>query len=286
MIPRSRGRTGARRQRRPSARLRRRQGRHFLRRPEILAEIAALAGIGPRQTVLEIGCGEGFLTAALAEQACKVLAVEVDRRLIEVARRNLLPAPNVALLCADILSLDLRRLPPGIVAVGNLPYSIATPIIFRCLEHLERFASLTFTVQLEVAERLVAKPATKPYSVLSVAVQLRCHVEALLSIPRRAFSPPPRVDSAVVRFLPLREPPVPAAEQPQLLRVVRTAFAQRRKTLRNALLGAGWLDWRGGDIDACLQRLGIAPQRRGETLSLAEFAALARAVPRPPAGRP
>ena len=270
--------------RRPSARYRKRRGQHFLRQPKLLADLADLAEISPGSTVLEIGAGEGLLTAEFAARAGRVYALEMDQRLVEIARRNLLLVPNAHLICCDILKFDLARLPAGTLAVGNLPYSIATPIIFRCLDHLDRFASLTFMVQLEVAQRLEAEPATKAYSSLSVAVQLRCHVEVALTLPRTWFTPPPKVDSALVRFKPLEKPPIPMSEQAPLLRLARAAFATRRKTLRNALRQASWIGLTNAELEGRMEQAGIDPGRRGETLSLDEFAKLARAMSASPAG--
>ncbi len=273
--------TQRRRRAAASRKYRKRYGQHFLRHRPTLEAIAELAAAGGEATVLEIGAGEGMLTVELAGRAQTVLAVEVDQRLVHLARRNLMLRPNVRLLCADILRLDFSRLPRGLAAVGNLPYSISTPLVFRFIEHLDHFASMTFLLQREVAQRMIAEPGTKAYSVLSVAVQIHCGVEELLQIPRAVFSPPPKVDSSLVRLAPLEQPRIAPAEQTQCLRVVRAAFAVRRKTLRNALRQSGWIDLDDAALAALLESLGIDSERRGETLSIGEFAALSRALPQP-----
>jgi 16S rRNA (adenine1518-N6/adenine1519-N6)-dimethyltransferase len=160
--------------------------------------------------------------------------------------------------------------------VANIPYYITTPLILRLVRHRDLFESLFLTVQREVAERLAAAPGRKSYGSLTLACQYRASVRAVIAIPRTAFHPVPEVDSALVRFDLLDAPRVRVAEPRQLFAVIRAAFGVRRKTLRNALCRAGWP---APDVEAALERVGVAAMRRGETLTLDEFARLSDALP-------
>lgn len=243
-------------------------GQNFLSDPSLLTRIVEAAGIAPEDTVVEIGPGQGTMTALLARRCRRVVAIELDEELAEKLRGEGRLPGAVEVVHADALDYPYEELEPFRV-VANIPYYITTPIIFRLLDARARLRSMTLTIQKEVAERIVAAPGTKAYGALSIAVQYRADPRLLFVIPRTAFRPSPKVDSAVIHA-PLRAAPKVAVKDERVFfRVVRTAFAQRRKTLANALKP---LD---KESAALLRRAGIDPVRRAETLSIEEFAALA-----------
>jgi 16S rRNA (adenine1518-N6/adenine1519-N6)-dimethyltransferase len=262
-------------------------GQHFLQ-PEWADKL--LAAIEPREHdhFLEIGPGPGALTVRLAARVGYVTAVEIDPEMI-AALRPKLPA-NVTLIEEDFLEFDLRRLAGAPVRVaGNLPYNVASPIVFKLLHaHKERspenkelpprggsqvvLQDATVMVQREVADRLEARPGTKDYGVLTILVGLHADVRRLLTLPPGAFRPAPKVHSAVVR-LRFRPPAIALSNETEFERMVRSMFTQRRKTLVNALRAFGAA--RGVDPAAALARAGIDPRRRPETLQLTELAQLA-----------
>ncbi|HIE13627.1 MAG TPA: 16S rRNA (adenine(1518)-N(6)/adenine(1519)-N(6))-dimethyltransferase RsmA [Desulfotomaculum sp.] len=258
-----------------------RLGQNFLVNPGVLEKTVTAAGLSPGDTVVEIGPGVGALTARLAETAGKVIAVEVDRRLVALLQDTLSGYPNVFLEEADALQTDFD----GLVAeaggafpykvVANLPYYVTTPLLIRLLQSGFRIKLMVLTVQREVALRLVARPGTKEYGALSVFVQYKTKPDLVGVVSRGSFYPVPAVDSAIVRLAVRSDPAVIVPDDQLLFRIVRASFAKRRKTLLNALAGSSLgLDretWR-----LILVRAGIDPQRRGETLTLEEFAAVAR----------
>jgi len=253
-----------------------RLGQHFLVDPAILARIAAAAEPLAGVTVVEIGAGPGGLTRALlATDAVRVVAVETDRRCI-AALDELAAAGGgrLRVVAGDALALDRRELAAAPTAiVANLPYNIATELIVRWLRAPAGLVRLVLLVQREVAARLAAAPGTPAYGRLSVLAQWAARVEALFELPPGAFRPPPKVHSRVVRLTPYPEPPVPA-RLATLERVTAAAFGQRRKMLRSSLKSLG------RDPGALCAAAGIEPARRAETLTLAEFAALADALER------
>lgn len=253
-----------------------RLGQHFLVDPAILARIAAAAAPLAGLTVVEIGAGPGGLTRALlATDAARIVAVETDRRCV-AALDELAAATGdrLRVVAGDALALDRRELaPPPTAIVANLPYNIATELIVRWLRAPAGLVRLVLLVQREVADRLAAAPGTAAYGRLSVLAQWAARVEALFELPPGAFRPPPKVRSRVVRLSPYAEPPVPA-RLATLERVTAAAFGQRRKMLRSSLKSLG------RDPAALCAAAGIAPARRAETLTLAEFAALADALER------
>jgi 16S rRNA (adenine1518-N6/adenine1519-N6)-dimethyltransferase len=225
--------------------------------------------------VVEIGPGEGALTEHLARRAGRIIALEVDRPLVERLRRRL---TTVEVLEADARTWDYGALarPPGgrVLVVGNLPYSVGKPILQSLVDARSAIDEMALMLQLEVAERVAAAPGSKTYGSLSVLTQVYCEARIVMRVPPGAFRPPPKVDSAVLHLRPLTTPRVEAADQPRFHAVVRAAFAQRRKTLANAL-AAG----RGISVDtarAAARGAGVDPGRRAETLDIKEFAALAR----------
>ena len=255
-------------------RAKKRLGQHFLQ-PEWAEKLVAAIGPEPDDRVLEIGPGPGALTLRLAPRVAHVTAVEVDREMV----RQLRPAlpPNVTLIEADFLDLPLDTFldPPPVRVVGNLPYNISTPILFRLLDAHVRLGSIrdaTLMLQREVAERLDARPGSKDYGVLSISVQLQAGVRRLLSLPPGAFRPQPKVHSSVIR-LAFRPPAVPLSDPRIFDAMVRSMFTQRRKTLGNAL--RAFAESHEADPAAALRHAGIEPTRRPETLHLDELARLA-----------
>ncbi|MCU0896346.1 MAG: 16S rRNA (adenine(1518)-N(6)/adenine(1519)-N(6))-dimethyltransferase RsmA [Burkholderiales bacterium] len=249
---------------------RKRFGQHFLADRHYVARI--VAAIDPRRDdiVVEIGPGLGALTEPLLDRLDRLHVVEIDRdlaaRLVETH-----PSERLAVHLADALEFDFAALPAGLRVVGNLPYNISTPLLFRLAEFAGRIRDLTFMLQKEVVDRMVAAPGTPDYGRLSVMLQYRFDMARLFDVPPGAFRPPPKVDSAVVRMVP-RPAGVLAARDPvRLAAVVTAAFGQRRKTLRNAV--AGLLE------PGAIERAGIDPGVRGETLSVDDFVRLANAAP-------
>jgi len=247
-------------------------GQHFLIDPTVIDRMIAAARISPHDTILEIGPGLGVLSDQLAELAARLYLVEVDRMLANRLCARFARNERVHVIAADFLSLDLPvAFPePAIHVVASLPYNVATPILFRLLEHRRQFPEVTVMIQKEVAERLTAVPGTKAYGVPSVLTQLYATVETICTVGPRSFFPAPKVESQVIRLVFQETPRVAVREEKAFQRVVKAAFAQRRKTLRNTLKAAGYQN-----LEAVERNIGIDVQRRGETLSLEEFAALA-----------
>lgn len=253
-----------------------RLGQNFLVNPQVVDDIVAAAGVQPGDTVLEIGPGIGTLTQGLAETGARIVAVELDQKLVHVLAKTLEGYDNVRVLHGDILKVDISReiTAEKFKIVANLPYYITTPIIMGLLEQRLPVSVLVTMVQKEVADRMVASPGGKDYGALSIAVQYYTRPDIVFEVPPAAFIPPPAVTSAVIRCAVRQEPPVKVADEKVFFRLVKAAFAQRRKTLANALKGVG----AGTDhVQAALTACGIDGGRRGETLSLEEFGALANA---------
>lgn len=256
------------------------QGQNFLVDRNVLERILEAAELTGQEVVLEIGCGLGTLTAALAERARWVVGVEKDPRCVAALRETLVACPNVEVYEADALAAPLEewlscRTGTGRgVVVANLPYHISKPLLQRLLALRKRLDRLVLMLQREVAERLIAVPGSKTYGVLSIATQLYCETELLRRVSPTCFWPPPEVESALVRLRVREEPQVPLEDEEWFFTVVSAAFTQRRKTLRNALRG---LADHHTLQEACRQ-VGLDPARRGETLTLAEFAALSAAL--------
>ncbi len=244
-------------------------GQHFLTDRHYLERIAAAIEAKPGDSMVEIGPGTGVLTAALARSIERLHVVEIDRELAK-ALSTRFPDTKVAVHQADALEFDFAALPAPLRVVGNLPYNISTPILFRMAEIAERLSDCVFMLQKEVVERMVASPATRDYGRLSVMLQYRFAMALVLRVPPGAFTPPPKVDSAVVRMKPLGEDRPRARDDERFAAIVTAAFSQRRKTLRNALRACAG--------EQAFATTGIDPRRRGETLGVAEFIALADAT--------
>jgi 16S rRNA (adenine1518-N6/adenine1519-N6)-dimethyltransferase len=248
-------------------------GQHFLLDPQLCGRIAALAGDLAGRHVLEVGPGPGGLTRALlATPAAAILAVELDRRAIAaLAELAALHPTRLAVREADALEIDIAAaLPAPRRIVANLPYNVATPLLIGWLRAAAAIEGMTLMFQQEVAERICAAPGSDAYGRLGVLAQWRCRTQFLMSLPPGAFSPPPKVHSAVVGLVPHAEDPGPALFA-TMERLTAAAFGQRRKMLRGALKSLG-------QAEALLDAAGIAGERRAETLSIAEFDRLARAL--------
>jgi 16S rRNA (adenine1518-N6/adenine1519-N6)-dimethyltransferase len=290
-------------------------GQNFINDPQLIESIADACGAGPLDTVVEIGPGKGALTCTLAERAARVVAVELDSSVIPLLKGNLAGAENVEVVNEDILKFDWSRVYGGNAAqsgtseadgsadagnteagradettaaetggvlriVGNLPYYITTPILLGILEKQVPAESITVMVQKEVAERICAAPGGKDYGVLSVSLQYYADCEYVLDVPAEYFTPRPKVDSAVVHMTLKKERLLAPEEEPRFFALVKAAFSQRRKTLLNSLAGSQPINsckLTKDEISSVLASAGIDPQRRPETLSIEEFAALSRA---------
>lgn len=258
-----------------------RLGQVFLIRRFIAEEMVRRAGLTDRDVVVEIGTGLGILTVPLAESGARIIGLEYDSRLAS-RLKSIMHHRNVEIIREDALNYDYRglyqRYRTKLKIVGNLPYYLTSPLIFRLLELRPFIAQLLLMIQKEVAERIIAGPGTRRYGTLSIFTQLYCQVWEHLSVTRDYFYPRPAVDSTVVEFAVHSTPRVPVADEQAFAKLVRVAFAQRRKTLLNALKGSDYFN-RGkeGTLEA-LKSAGIDPQRRPETLSIEEYARLSAAL--------
>ena len=251
-------------------------GQNFLVDPSVVAGIVKAAGIQEQDVVLEIGPGIGTLTQGLAETGAKVVAVELDRHLLDVLAHTLEGYENVRIVHGDILKIDiLQEVGCGpFKVVANLPYYITTPIIMELLEARLPIDYMVTMVQKEVAERMAAEPGHKIYGALSVSVQYYTKPQMLFEISPKCFMPAPEVTSAVVAMDVRQQPPVDLIDEKRFFQVVKAAFQQRRKTFSNALKNTGMSK---EQIAQVLEKTGIDGKRRGETLSLQEFADIANA---------
>lgn len=251
-------------------------GQNFLIKRGIVDEIVHAAELTPGEPVLEVGPGIGTLTQGLAQSGADVTAIELDRRLLEVLDTTLASYDNVRIIHGDVLKLDV----PSIMnhkpfkVVANLPYYITTPIIMSLLESKLPIERLVVMVQKEVALRMVAKPGTKDYGALSVAVQYYTEPDIVLDVPPKSFLPAPAVTSSVIRCVLRDKPPVDVIDEKLFFRVVKAGFAQRRKTFANTMKTTGLSKDR---IKELLAKANIDGQRRGETFTLQEFADVANA---------
>lgn len=251
---------------------RKRFGQHFLHDPAVIRRIVAAIGPQPGDRLVEIGPGEGAITFELLRAVGRLDAVELDRDLVEPLRERSRGVGELLVHGADALRFDFCSLTASgekLRLVGNLPYNISTPLLFHLLDQARCIRDMHFMLQKEVVERMAAAPGGKDYGRLSVMLQARCEVIPLFAIGPGAFRPPPKVDSAVVRLIPLAQPP-DIADPALFARLVATAFAQRRKTLRNGLKGLLTAE--------AIAALGIDPGARAEQLPLADFVRLAGAA--------
>lgn len=259
-------------------------GQNFLIDKNILDKIIKAAELDEEDAVLEVGAGIGTLTRELARIARRVVAVEIDDRLLPILHEVLSGCPNVNLVRGDILKLDLRHLAEEYFGerpfkvVANLPYYISTPVLMLFLESGLHYESMVVMVQKEVAQRMTAAAGTKEYGMLSIAVQYYTCPEIVASVSANVFIPPPKVDSAIVLLKRRANPPVQVEDLQLFFKVARAAFGQRRKTILNALSA---LDIEGMDKDklyAVLNKCSVDPQMRGEDLTIQQYADVANAL--------
>lgn len=252
-----------------------RLGQNFLIDPNIMRKIAALAELGPNDTVLEIGPGRGILTEALCRESGRVTAVEVDPRLHAYLSKRQRELPNLTLVLDDAMRYPVESLPVGTVVVANLPYYLSTPLLFRLLDQRERFPRMVLMLQDEVVDRLVAKPGSRDYGVLSVMAQYAAEITKAFKVSAHCFRPRPEVGSAVVLLRVRKRRELRQQEEPKFATLVKAAFAHRRKTLANSLKDEGY------DQEAVietLQSLCLSPTVRAEILSVEQFIELTRAL--------
>lgn len=259
-------------------------GQNFLINPSVCPKMAAMCGCGKDVGVIEIGPGAGVLTAELANVAYKVVAVELDKRLLPVLEETLAGYDNVTVINGDAMKLDFVKLIQEqfnggkVVICANLPYYITSPVIMRLLEEKLPIDSLTVMVQKEAAMRICAAPGTRESGAISAAVYYYAQPELLFRVSAGSFLPAPKVDSAVIRLNILKKPPVAAADEAMFFKVVRAAFLQRRKTLANSL-SAG-LAMSKADIAALLTDTAIPSNARAEEMTMQQFADIANALSR------
>lgn len=261
-------------------------GQNFLSDIHIIEDIVDGSDIEPEDLVIEIGPGMGVLTAAAAERAGKVIAVEIDKKLIPILKETLAEYDNVEIINADIMKTDLTEIVEAnrpadggkVRVIGNLPYYITTPIIMKLLEESVPADSITIMMQKEVADRIKAGPGGKDYGALTVAVGFYCTITHVADAPKEVFVPRPKVDSTVIRLDLRKECPVDLIDQKIFFETVKGGFGQRRKTLLNSLTGVRGLP--KPEIADALDAAGIDSKRRAETLSLDEFAAVANEIAR------
>jgi 16S rRNA (adenine1518-N6/adenine1519-N6)-dimethyltransferase len=271
-------------------------GQNFLTDQRVARRIVDSVSPLPADIVIEIGPGAGALTRMLVERSGFVEAIEIDERLADDLRRSL-RAENLSIVTADALNLDWSKLianankkahalgPAGqpkmrVRIVANLPYYISTPIIEKLLSAGRTLFDMTLMLQKEVADRITTGPGSKEYGSLSVMVQYYCLASKLFEVPPSSFTPAPKVQSAVIRLAVRRDPAVEVADEARFFALVRASFAQRRKTILNNLKAAAGVLGFSQPLEAALEAASVAPQRRAETLSLEEFAALSMALDR------
>jgi 16S rRNA (adenine1518-N6/adenine1519-N6)-dimethyltransferase len=251
-------------------------GQNFLISERALRAIADATVSTDEDWIVEIGAGLGTLTAQIVERvtAGKVIALEADPDMIRVLRAELGEVDNLEIHHTDAMRFDLRAEATlkKIIVCGNLPYHLASQLMFKVIDARDRVQHAVFMIQKEMADRVVAKPGGKDYGALGVMIRTYADVTTIIKVGAGSFLPPPKIDSTVIKIVPLAEPRAPISDEAHYSNVVHAAFGQRRKTLRNALRAK----FSDGAIDAALAKTGIDGGRRGETLDISEFAALAR----------
>jgi 16S rRNA (adenine1518-N6/adenine1519-N6)-dimethyltransferase len=259
---------------------RKKLGQHFLSDRNILNKVTRTAEVNQEDVILEVGPGLGEMTLALAQNAKKVIAVEIDSKLADLLRKKVSGLPNVKIILGDILRIDFdslfREAGQPLKVVANLPYQISTPLLFRFIESKKIFSSFTLMLQREVAERIVASPGEKEYGPLSVFIQIFSDVSIRFLIKPSAFFPPPKVESAVVQMVWKDKPLIELKNEEWFKKVVKASFGYRRKTLINALKHSELS--LPESIKMKMDKLGIDPQRRPGTLTLLDFIRLADAL--------
>lgn len=261
-------------------------GQNFITDMHVIDSILEGAGIGEEDLVIEIGPGIGVLTAAAAEAAAKVVAIEIDSKLMPILEETLRGFDNIEIINRDVLKTDLNEIieeqreknafTGAVRIIGNLPYYITTPIIMQIFENGTKADSVTVMMQKEVADRISSGPGTREYGAISVAAGYYCQVEKILAVPKEVFLPQPKVDSAVLHFIIRKEKPVELISENVFFTCIKAGFGKRRKTLLNAMTGACGMA--KDEVKTVLQEAGIEPSRRAETLRIDEFASIANTV--------
>lgn len=256
-------------------------GQNFLIEPNILTKIVEKAEIDLNTGVIEIGPGIGALTQKIAEKAGKVVAIEIDQRLIPILKETLSFYDHIKLIHADVLKTNLNQLIieelkeySSKKIVANLPYYVTTPILIKLLEDRLGIDSITVMVQKEVAERINAKPGGKEYGSLTLLIEYYAQASIAFYVPSSVFIPKPNVDSAILHLKMRKEPPIKVKDEDFLFKLIRASFSQRRKTLFNNLIHNLFGKERKAEVEEILNSVGIDPVRRAETLTLSEFAKL------------
>jgi 16S rRNA (adenine1518-N6/adenine1519-N6)-dimethyltransferase len=251
-------------------------GQNFLGDPDVLADIASAANLQPGEPVVELGAGLGHLTQAILDTGAQVTAVERDRDMVKILRETFANEPRLKIVEANATELEFAKAAeaPKVAVLGNLPYHLTSSILFALLEQRTTVSRAVFTLQKEVVVRLAAKPGNRDYGILTVLLNLYFEIEEVMNLPAGLFHPPPNVDSAVLSLWSLAKPRAEVTDDARFIRLVKAAFAQRRKTLSNSLKSDATL----GDVAGALGRAQIDGQRRAETLSTEEFAAIERAL--------
>jgi len=250
-------------------------GQNFLRNEHVIDRILSAADLSAEDQVIEIGPGLGALTDRLLQTGAALLAVEIDRELADLLSER--KHPRLEVVQGDVLNLDWHYLTSDrpCKLVANLPYNISSQVLFKILDHKALFSRMVLMFQKEVGDRLMASSGTREYGILSVLMQTWYEISRVVRVAPGCFHPPPRVESVVLRFDPRNEALFPIDDETVYRKLVRGAFTQRRKTLRNSLLASGW---GAGEIDRLLAHNRIDPGRRGETLTLEEFAQLSNCM--------
>jgi 16S rRNA (adenine1518-N6/adenine1519-N6)-dimethyltransferase len=252
-----------------------RLGQNFLVDPNIVRKIIALAALTPTDTVLEIGPGRGILTEALCRASGHVTAIEVDPRLHAYLTERQPQFSNLTLVLDDAMTYPIEHLPIGTIVVANLPYYLSTPLLFRLLDQRDRFPRIVFMLQNEVVDRLVAKPGSSDYGVLSVMAQYAAEITKAFRVSAQCFRPRPEVGSAVVLLKTKPQRALSQKEEPKFAALVKAAFAHRRKTLINSLKDQGYDQKLVVEV---LKVLALSPSVRAEILSIEQFIALTRCI--------
>ena len=258
-----------------------RLGQSFLVDNNITSRIVDASKIDGGDTVVDIGAGLGTMTSMIAERAKKVVALEIDPKLVNVLNEELKEISNIEIIHTDVLRYDFS-LPLGgsgkIKVIGNIPYNISSQILFRLIEFRDHISSATLMFQKEVADRITASPGTKEYGILSVIIPMYAVLSTIMTVPSSCFHPKPKVDSTVLKMDIREEPLYPLDNYDIFLKTVKTAFSKRRKTLANNLKDMNVARSKGVDVSALLDEAGIDGQRRGETLTVEEFGRLSNRV--------
>ena len=255
-------------------------GQNFLINPSVCPRMAEMSGAADCAGAIEVGPGIGVLTYELSQVSKKVVTIELDKRLLPVLDETLADCDNVKVINDDVMKIDLHRVieeefnGEEVAVCANLPYYITSPVIMKLLEDRLPITSITVMVQKEAAERLCAQPGTRECGAVSAAVQYYAEPYIVANVPPNCFIPRPGVGSAVIRLTRHQEPPVDVKDAKLMFRLIRASFNQRRKTLQNGLSNAQDLSFSKEEIAAAIESLGLSPSVRGETLTLAQFAAL------------